>query len=90
MHVPVFRIFCVCFLTFFVFYEFTHLRPKDKICNKVAKGAPQDEVDKSVAVLAGFGDKELEEAQNVLNRVMAEVDVHFNNNTPIIACAGRF
>ena len=62
-----------------------------KIGNKVAKGEPEDEVDKSVVVLGGFGDKELEEAQDILNHVMAEVDgfkdVHFSNNTPIIALA---
>ena len=58
----------------------------DKIGNKV-----EDGVDKSVVVLGGFGDKELEEARDILNRVMAEVDgfkdVHFSNNTPIIALA---
>ena len=61
------------------------------IGHKVAKGEPEDEVDKSVVVLGGFGDKELEEAQDILNHVMAEVDgfkdVHFSNNTPIIALA---
>ena len=54
-----------------------------KISNKVAKGEPEDEVDKSVVVLGGFGDKEFEEAQDILNHVMAEVDgfkdVHFSN-----------
>ena len=58
----------------------------DKIGNK-----HEDGVDKSVVVLGGFGDKELEEAQDILNRVMAEVDgfkdVHFSNNTPKIAPA---
>ena len=38
-----------------------------------------------------FGDKALKEAQDILNRVMAEVDgfkdVHFTNNIPIIALA---
>ena len=62
-----------------------------KIGNKVAKGEPEDEVDKSVVVLGGFGDKKFEEAQDMLNHVMAEVDgfkdVHFINNAPIIALA---
>eukprot|EP00434_Breviolum_minutum_P001783 symbB.v1.2.001578.t1/scaffold88.1/size340390/13 len=62
-----------------------------KIGNKDTKGEPEDEVDKSVVVLGGFGDKELEEAQDILNHVMAEVDgfkdVHFSKNTPIIALA---
>ena len=49
--------------------------------NNVAKREPDDEVDKSVVVLGGFGEKELEEAQDLVDRVMAEVDgfkeVHF-------------
>ena len=64
---------------------------EDKIGNNVAKGEPDDEVDKSVVVLGGFGEKELEEAQDLVNRVMAEVDgfkdVHFTNNVPTIALA---
>ena len=64
---------------------------EDKIGNNVAKGEPDDEVDKSVMVLGGFGEKELEEAQDLVNRVMAEVDgfkdVHFTNNVPTIALA---
>ena len=42
-------------------------------------------------VLGGFGGKELEEAQDIPNGVMADVDgfkdVHFSNNTPTIAVA---
>ena len=41
--------------------------------------------------LGGFGGKELEEAQDIPNGVMADVDgfkdVHFSNNTPTIAVA---
>ena len=59
--------------------------------NKVAKREPDDEVDKSVVVLGGFGEKKLEEAQDLVNRVMAEVDgfkeMHFTNITPTIALA---
>ena len=63
----------------------------DKIGNNVAKGEPDDDVDKSVVVLGGFREKELEEAHDLVNRVMAEVDgfkeVHFTNNIPTIALA---
>eukprot|EP00434_Breviolum_minutum_P029783 symbB.v1.2.026333.t1/scaffold2623.1/size98372/5 len=60
---------------------------EDKISNNVAKREPDDEVDKSVVVLGGFGEKEPEEAQDLVNRVTAEVDgfkdVHFTNNVMV-------
>ena len=58
---------------------------EDKVGNKVAKGEPENEVNKRVRRQGAQREKD------ILNRVMAEVDgfkdAHFRNDIPIIALA---